>query len=45
MAVFDDLKDEHPVEQLNSEALVMPRQAVERAQRALEAERGADNGR
>ena len=30
------MKDEHPVEQLNSEALVMPRQAVERVQRALE---------
>jgi RNA polymerase sigma factor (sigma-70 family) len=31
------MKDEHPVEQLNPEALVMPRQAVEWVQRALEA--------
>jgi RNA polymerase sigma factor (sigma-70 family) len=36
-AVLEDMKDEHPVEQLNPEALVMPRQAVERVQRALEA--------
>src|SRR5713101_1763958 len=34
-AVFDDMKDERPDEQLNPEALVIQRQAVERVQRAI----------
>ena len=34
-AVFDDKKDERPDEQLNPEALVIQRQAVERVQRAI----------
>ncbi len=35
-AVFDDMKDERPDEQLNPEALVIQRQAVDRVQRAIE---------
>jgi RNA polymerase sigma factor (sigma-70 family) len=35
-AVFDDMKDERPDEQLDPEALVIQRQAVERVQRAIE---------
>jgi len=35
-AVFDDMTDERPDEQLNPEALVIQRQAVERVQRAIE---------
>jgi RNA polymerase sigma factor (sigma-70 family) len=35
-AVLDDTKDERPVEQLDPEALVTRRQAVERVRRALE---------
>lgn len=35
-AVFDDMKDERPDEQLDPEALVIQRQSVERVQRAIE---------
>src|SRR5882672_8924930 len=35
-AVFDDMKDERPDEQLNPEALMIQREAVERVQRAIE---------
>jgi RNA polymerase sigma factor (sigma-70 family) len=35
-AVFDEMKDDRPDEQLDPEALVMQRQAVERVQRAIE---------
>ena len=35
-AVFDDMKDERPDEQLDPEALVIQQQAVERVQRAIE---------
>ena len=35
-AVFDDMKDERPDEQLDPEALVMQQQAVERVHRAIE---------
>ena len=35
-AVFDDMKDERADEQLDPEALVIQRQAVERVQRAIE---------
>jgi RNA polymerase sigma factor (sigma-70 family) len=35
-AALDDMKQERPVERLDPEALRMPRQAVERVQRALE---------
>src|SRR6476646_537090 len=35
-AVFDDMKDERPDEQLDPEALVIQRQAVERVHRAIE---------
>jgi len=35
-AVFDDMKDERPDEQLNPEALMIQRQAVERVRRAIE---------
>jgi RNA polymerase sigma factor (sigma-70 family) len=35
-AVFDDMNDERPDEQLDPEALVIQRQAVERVQRAIE---------
>jgi RNA polymerase sigma factor (sigma-70 family) len=34
-AVFDDMKDERPDQQLDPEALVIQRQAVERVQRAI----------
>jgi len=34
-AVFDDMKDERPDEQLDPEALVIQRQAVDRVQRAI----------
>jgi RNA polymerase sigma factor (sigma-70 family) len=35
-AVFDDMKDERPDEQLDPEALVIQQQAVERVHRAIE---------
>jgi RNA polymerase sigma factor (sigma-70 family) len=35
-AVFDDMKDDRPDEQLDPEALVIRQQAVERVQRAIE---------